>query len=81
MPESMELPPAAQRLFDVFRGVGDVPIPMIHKAVFGDDPSLDTRGMQQRIGTPISRLNRRLRAHGLAVKPGQLKLTYRLISL
>lgn len=69
-------PPVAQRnLFDALWMKGDVPIPVLIKAVdraTGDD----LRHQQQVLGPYITRLNRRLKKARLAVRPGRMKGTY-----
>ncbi len=74
----IDLPPRLQSLYDILSDQYDVPIADIHKRLFGEDAPL--RNAQQRLGTPITRLNRRLIKHCKKVVPGRLKGTYRLTS-
>ncbi len=77
----IELPKTAQTLFDALHCKGDVDIDTLHKALFPGAKVREKRNQQQRLGPPIVRLNRRLVKHKLAVKPGALKGTYRLVTL
>ena len=72
------LPPAQQRLFDALKGQGDVKIDVIFAAVYPDWPEAEPRYKQQRLGPVITRLNRRIAKDRMAVKPGDIKSTYRL---
>lgn len=74
--------PAQQRvLHDALKSKGDVPIADLFAALFpGADESERVR-QQQMLGPYITRLNRRLSKHRQAVKPGDLKGTYRLVIL
>lgn len=76
---ALDLPPRLQTLYDLLDVGYDTSIADIHRKLFGEDAPL--RHAQQRIGTPISRLNRRLAKHRKRVVPGRLKGTYRLTSL
>lgn len=59
-------------------GVGvDVPISTIYKKLYGTDDAHST-SQQQRLGPTISRVNAKLVS--LAIKPGKLKRTYRLVA-
>ena len=58
-----------------------VPVADLHKAVYGETEIEDVRHMQQRLGSYVTKLNRRLKGHKLAVKPGDRKYTYALTSL
>jgi len=73
--DRMTLPPALSKLYSALVGRGDVPIDDLYRLMFERDPPKDA---QQRLGSYIVKLNRRLVAKGLAVKPGQIKRTYRL---
>ena len=77
----LELPPKLRGLYDFMRAHDgeDVTIPAIYGAVVAGD-ALDLRTAQQKLGPYITRLNRRLREHRKAVKPGRLKGTYALVS-
>lgn len=73
----IQLPAQQQVLFDLLRNAGDVSIDKLFEAI---DGSSEYEGVarQQWLGSYITRMNRRLRAHRLAVRPGALKRTYRL---
>lgn len=75
----IDLPPKLQKLYDLLSDQYDVSIIDLHKGLFGDDAPL--RNAQQRLGTPITRLNRRLAKRKKRVVPGRLKGTYRLTSV
>lgn len=69
-------PPVAQRnLFDALWMRGDVPIPVLIKAVDRMTDN-DLRHQQQVLGPYVTRLNRRLKKVKLAVRPGRMKGTY-----
>jgi hypothetical protein len=76
---AIDLPPRLQKLYDSLSDQYDVSIADLHKHLFGEDVPL--RHAQQRLGTPITRLNRRLAKHKKRVVPGRLKGTYRLTSV
>lgn len=74
----IELPKRLQALYSVFEGPGfetDVTITTLLAAL---DATPSTAYPQQYLGSYVTRLNRRLRAHGCKVTPGRLKQTYRL---
>lgn len=59
----------------------DVEIRIIHKHLYPDDTvERDNKDMQKRIGTYITRFNRRMKGRELPyeIRPGELKRTYRL---
>lgn len=77
------LPEGQARLYArlALQAGGDVPIEELYTAVLGrDEPDRPVRNKQQVLGSYITRLNRRLRASDIAVKPGRVKQTYRLVS-
>lgn len=75
-----DLPPRLLDLYNALDGKGDVAIESIYETVVGPPPR-PLREAQQYLGPYITKLNRRLREHGLIVKPGRLKGTYCLTSL
>jgi hypothetical protein len=83
----LKLPRQLQALYDDLRTGSDVPIDALFLTIGGDSDLLgqqDERSrslVQSRLGSYITRLNRRLAAHNLRVQPGQLKRTYRLAPL
>lgn len=75
-----DLPPRLLELYNALDSKGDVDIIEIYETVVGPPPR-PLRETQQYLGPYITKLNRRLRGHGLIVKPGRLKGTYCLTSL
>lgn len=74
-------PPVSQRnLFAALWMQGDVPIPVLVKAVERTTVD-DLRHQQQVLGPYITRLNRRLKKARLAVRPGRMKGTYCVAAL
>jgi len=84
--EDLKLPASLQKLYDaldVKDAVGkrfEIMVGPLHQAVYGRTID-DVRYMQQRLGSYVTKLNRRLKGHKLAVKPGDRKYTYVLTSL
>ena len=85
--EDLKLPASLQKLFDALarQTVEDTPpLPVavgpLHQEVYGHVTD-DVRHMQQRLGSYVTKLNRRLKGHKLVVKPGDRKYTYVLTSL
>lgn len=82
----IDLPESLKRLYDAFLMVGaatEAPaltIEAMHRAVYGSLEG-ERRDMQQRIGPYVTKLNRRIRSHKLAVKPGDMKGTYVLLTI
>ncbi len=74
------LPPRLLELYRALDGQGDVDIIKIYEIVVGPPPR-PLRETQQYLGPYITKLNRRLREHGLKVKPGRIKGTYCLTTL
>lgn len=81
----LELPEKLRKLYDFLLGKGDTPILDIYRHVLDREPTAAPRSKhryaQQELGTHITRLNRRLREHKQAVRPGRIKGTYVLTSL
>lgn len=84
--EDLKLPASLQKLYDALAarvlpdGARSVPVAQLHEVVYGHHTE-DVRLMQQRLGSYVTKLNRRLKGHKLAVKPGDRKYTYVLTSL
>jgi len=79
MTDDIYLPPRQRALFGSLKGCGDVHIDVLFAAVDGPAQRYVTPTMRRRwIGSYLTRLNRRLAGHGLAVQPGEMKRTYRL---
>lgn len=78
-----QLPRQTAALYAALEGKGEVPIVDLFDAIFSDEPEVGPRGgnrhAQQWLGPYITRLNRRLKTAGLAVKPGRRKGTYALV--
>ena len=71
--------PEQRALFAVLKqNGGDVHIDTLFEAVDGPAHVRSPRQRQQWLGSYLTRLNRRLRPYGIAVRPGDLKRTYRL---
>lgn len=80
----MNLPESLSRLFArlAVSAGEDVAISDLLQATVGRDPTADEARLQQQLlGPYITRLNRRLHQAGLAVKPGRMKRTYRLVAV
>lgn len=75
-----ELTPRMQELFALFELDKDVTILGVYERFFDHPPEVDRRRAQQHLGSYITKLNRRLKRRRLAVRPGRLKETYRLVS-
>ncbi len=84
-PKPLELPEKLRKLYEFLQGKGDTPILDIYRHLNDREPQRaqisEHRYAQQALGTHITRLNRRLREHKQAVRPGKLKGTYVLTSL
>lgn len=78
----LELPPKLRGLYEFMcaHDGEDVAITAIFGVVIASEVP-PSREAQQQLGPYITRLNRRLREHRKAVKPGRLKGTYALVSL
>lgn len=74
------LPPKLAQLHNILTGEGEMSIEDIYRAFLNPDGK-PLREAQQYLGPYISKLNRRLREHNQAVKPGRLKGTYALVTL
>lgn len=77
---SQSLPPKLALLYGALPHGQDVMIPALHGVLFPDSPR-DHRDAQQWLGPYLTKLNRRIAKHKLAVKPGRLRGSYRLVSL
>ena len=75
----INLPAQQQTLFASLSGKGDVPFADLYRALYPDGQVEGRAAQQQVLGPFVTRLNRRLAKHRMAVKPGDLKGTYRLI--
>lgn len=74
--------PAAQlALYTALKGNGDVPFHTLLSATQDGAVAANDPHLQQRLGPYVTRLNRRLKAARLAVRPGRLKGTYCLVQL
>jgi Uma2 family endonuclease len=80
MSSDPDLPPRSQAFYDLLAGKGDVSFHALYIGYFGTMPPKHDR-VQQYLGNPVTRLNRRLRKHGQRVVPGHARETYRLITL
>lgn len=80
--EDLKLPASLQKLYGMLAVCpgGPVAVGPLHQEVYGHVTD-DVRHMQQRLGSYVTKLNRRLKGHKLAVKPGDRKYTYVLTSL
>lgn len=76
MSSSSVLPLRLQQLYDALAGRGDVAWETLAEAI---EANLENTPAPQWIGPYVTRLNRRLRSRGLAVRPGVTKGTMRLI--
>ena len=77
-----QLPAQQAALYQALFGRADVAIETLHATIYPDDKNPGTRTQQQQVLGPfITRMNRRLVKHRLAVKPGALKGTYTLLSI
>ena len=74
----IELPRQQAAIYGVLYNAGDVAISDILNALGID--AANTTFDQQFLGSYITRLNRRLKAHKQRVVPGRMKRTYRLVS-
>ncbi len=81
----LKLPRQQQVVYDLLARSGDVSVVDLYLAVGGDPERADEHDdksrswAQSRVIQHIGRLNRRLKAHGLQVKPGRIKRTYCLV--
>lgn len=72
-----DLPKRQQQLYDALAGRGDVAWETLAEAI---EANLGDCHPAQWLGPYVTRLNRRLAKKGLAVKPGALKGTLRLVA-
>lgn len=68
--------PAQRALLYALRKGQDVSVTRLYGRI--SITSRDHRTMQQYIGSPISKLNRKLAEHGFRILPGEKRGTYRL---
>jgi hypothetical protein len=80
-PKTLELPPKLGELYRLLDGKGDVDILEIYTSIVDPREGKPLREAQQYLGPYITKLNRRLREHRKAVKPGRIKGTYCLCAL
>jgi hypothetical protein len=76
-----ELPAQQAVIYQTLFGRADVAIETLHDTLYPDLKDRTRTQKQQVLGPFITRLNRRLVKHRLAVKPGALKGTYTLLSI
>jgi hypothetical protein len=69
------------RLYGALQLDTDVAIASLLEALDVSAPERPASAVQQYVGSYVSRLNRRLKAKGQRVIPGQLKRTYRLVNV
>lgn len=81
MTEKIELPPRMLELYRLLRTDRDTPIAALHEKFIGRRAPTKTRDAQLRITPYIHRLNEHIRPHGLLVRPGEKRRTYRLYSI
>lgn len=77
------LPPALEKVFRAFSLDTDVPFIQVYRIVCPEDttPDKKLKNVQQRIGPYISRINRRIGSHKMAIVPGVARRTYRLVCI
>ncbi len=81
-PGTIGRPPEAQvRLYDALKSGKDVTVTDLHNALYPDADATEQRLAQQRLGAPITKLNRRLKSYAYAIRPGRARGTYALVSL
>lgn len=73
------LPPTQRALFHLLHKFQDVPIGRLYRKLYVEPR--EPRAQQQAVGAVVSRLNRSLASHGLVVRPGEKRRTYRLYRL
>ena len=74
-----DLSPRAKIIFNLLLSrKGPVSVPCLFRAVNTTPGIYDNRQQQQRLGGPVTELNRRLRQDGYVVVPGEPRGTYRL---
>lgn len=74
----MTLTPQEQQLYDCLVGKSDVFIEDIFETLWPDKEINNFRTKQQRIGSLIARVNKKLAARNLLIQPGEARRTYRL---
>ena len=71
-----KLPPTQRAMLHLLAAERDVPIPRLYAKLYLEPREL--RAQQQRVGSVICKLNKRLAEHGYRVQPGDKRGTYRL---
>lgn len=74
------LPPKLALLFGALPQDKDVMIPVLHEVLF-PGAARDHRDAQQWISPYLTKLNRRIAKEKLAIRPGKLRGSYRLVAL
>jgi hypothetical protein len=75
----IELRTSEQRaLFNALKAGGDVHIDTLFKAIGGPRHLSTTLKRQEYLGSYMTRLRRKLQPHGLTIRLGDLRHTYRL---
>lgn len=81
MTDTIELPPRMLDLYRLLRLDRDTPISVLHERYLGRRPPANTRDAQREVTSYVNRLNDRLAPHGLRVRPGVQRRTYRLYAI
>ena len=76
----LHLSDAESRVLNKLEGSGDVKISVLFRVLRGrwPEPTESPRWQQQQLGSLISRINKKIGAHGHSVVPGARRRTYRL---
>lgn len=74
----IKLPRQQQVIVDLLMNSGDVSIKTVFDAIGGPRDYYTNRRRQQYLQTYIRAANRHLAERGLAIRPGEMKRTYRL---
>ena len=77
----IHLPKKLRQFYEMLRGGGDVKIVDLYVALSEKPPLPDSARMHMWLGPYVVKINRRIKKHGQAVRPGELRRTYRLIVL
>lgn len=81
MTDAIELPPRMLELYRLLRLDRDTSITALHERFLGRRPPANSRQAQRKVTAYIRRLNLHLADHGLRVRPGVQRRTYRLYSI
>lgn len=81
MTDPIELPPRMLELYRLLRLDRDTPISALHERYLGRRPPANSRQAQRKVTAYIGRLNNHLAPHGLRVRPGVQRRTYRLYAV